>query len=386
MTIFITTGGTGGHIIPARCLAFELAKDEKIIVLADKKYQNYIKNNDNFNSIIINSSQIVNSAFKMPLAATKIAFGVIKSIFLMIVHRPKYIISFGGYATFPVLFSAIITRRKIILHEQNAHFGKVNRIFAKFAAKIALTFEKTDGISPELQKKCIITGNFVRPEILKLNEKEYILPTKSELKERDKMGYEGLILASEFDDFDEFENNRQLFNILIIGGSGGAQIFSEILPKAFFNLSDEIKNNIKVTQQCRPDLMEETFEQYENFNINIEIEHFFEDMDKKIDEAHLIIARAGSSSLSEFAIAKKPMILVPFALSADNHQLKNAKFFQENEAAILIEEKNFTINNISQNITKLLKNPQILRKMSQNCQKIAILDAIQRFKQKILCN
>lgn len=386
MTIFITTGGTGGHIIPARCLAQELAKDEKVIILADKKYQNYIQNSDNFKSFTINSSQIARFPLKMPFTAIKIASGALKSIFLMIYYRPKYVIAFGGYSTFPALIGAVITRRKIILHEQNAHFGKVQRIFAKFASKIALTFAKTDGILPEFQKKCIITGNFVRPEILKLNKKTYILPTKNEPKERDKMGYEGLILASEFDDFEEFESNRQLFNILIIGGSGGAQIFSDILPKAFFNLSDDIKNNLKITQQCRADLMESTFAQYEDFNINIEIEHFFEDMDKKIDEAHLIIARAGSSSLSEFAIAKKPMILVPFARSADNHQLKNAKFFQENEAAILIEEKDFTINNISQNITKLLKNPQILRKMSKNCQKVAILDTIQRFKKEILCN
>ena len=192
------------------------------------------------------------------------------------------------------------------------------------------------------------------------------------------MGYENIILASEFDEIDNSINNKNFFNILIIGGSGGAKIFSEILPRAFFNLSEEIKNDLHITQQCRIDLVKYTFEEYKNFNLNVEIESFFEDIAEKIKKSHLIIARSGSSSITEFCIAKKPMILVPFALSADNHQLKNARIFEKSGAAIVIEEKNFTINEISKTISKLIKNKEILLKMSQQCSIISKIDAENR--------
>ncbi len=373
--IFIATGGTGGHIIPARCLAKELAKNYRVFILADKKYQPYIKAEDDFYAKIIPSAQLKKSFAGLLFGGFKIFFGTLKSLFLFLKYRPKYVFAFGGYATFPILIAAILTRTKIILHEQNAHFGKVNRIFAKFCDKIALTFAKTDAILQKYQEKCTTTGNPVREEILELNKIDYKFPEKQEAKKRDKMGYEGLILASEFNDLEDFEKNKKYFKILIIGGSGGAKIFSEILPKAFFNLPEDVKNYLYIFQQCRSDLIQSTYEQYKKFNMNIEIDDFFEDMREKISNANLIIARSGSSSLAEFAAAKKPMILVPFAKSADNHQLKNAKIFEENGLALVIEEKDFTINNIAKTLTNLLQNKEILLKMSKNCEKIANLDA-----------
>lgn len=377
--IFITTGGTGGHIIPARCLAQELCKKHKTYILADKNYKNYVENEDNFKFYKIYSSQFQKKPLTFLKFSAKVIIGFIYSFFLILIHRPKFIFAFGGYATFPVLIAAILTKRKIILHEQNAHLGKVHRIFAKYAYKIALTFEKTDGILQNLESKTIITGNPVRKEILELNKKSYNLPQEKILKEADKQGYENIILAKEFDemkDFEERENEK--FNILVLGGSGGAKIFSEILPQAFFNLSEKIKNNLNIFQQCRADFFEKTVLQYEKFNINIEIKSFFYDIKDKIDKSHLIIARSGSSSLAEFAVAKKPMILIPFANSADNHQLKNALIFQEKNSAIMIEEKDFTIQNIVKILTDLLQNQEKLIKMSKNCEKIAILDATKK--------
>ncbi len=376
--IFIATGGTGGHIIPAQELAFHLAKNYKTYILADKKYKNYIKPEHNFKFYTINSSQITRSYFKLFCAIIKIGLGVLKSLFLIAIHRPKYIFAFGGYATFPILIASVLTRRKIILHEQNSHLGKVNKIFAKYAYKIALTFEKTDNILSNCKNKIVLTGNPIRQKILDLSNNKYELPKKIYPKSRDKMGYKSLVLSSEFQDMQEAQEKQQRFNILIIGGSGGAQIFSKILPKAFFNLNEEIKNNIEITQQCRPDLCEETFNIYEQFNLNIEIDSFFDDMPEKIAKSHLIIARSGSSSINEFLAAKKPMILVPLAKSADNHQLKNAKIIEESGAAILVEEKEFTINKIRSIIQRLLKNDIKLIEMSNSCSKISKLDATEK--------
>jgi UDP-N-acetylglucosamine--N-acetylmuramyl-(pentapeptide) pyrophosphoryl-undecaprenol N-acetylglucosamine transferase len=307
--IFIVSGGTGGHIIPARCLANLLQQqNHQVLFFGDEKIHNYIKPNEGFKTFVINSSQLKKSFFSLIKGFIKISFGIMKSLYFIIKYRPDYIYAFGGYATFPMLIASVLTNRKIILHEQNSHLGKVNRIFAKFATKIALSFEETSGIKSEFKNKTFFTGNPVREEITRLHDKKYSLPDFEEPKIIDnKLGYDILLNS----DFYPVEEKNKMFKILVIGGSGGAKIFSEILPKAFFNFSENIKENIQITQQCREELVESTFEQYQSFNINVIVDSFFEDMAQLIDDSHLIIARAGSSSIFEFCSANKPMILIP---------------------------------------------------------------------------
>ncbi len=365
--IAIVTGGTGGHIFPALALAEELSKNHKIVIFGDKKAKNYTKKQGKFAFSGIISSQIGSNKLKQLIAIIKITIGTLQSLLKLIIYSTNIVFAFGGYATFPTLVACVIFRKKIILHEQNAVLGKVNRIFAKYAYKIALTFKDTKKIEKYHRHKTIHTGTAIRKEILKLFDQEYKLPGEIKPTKRNTMGYKGLVLASEFDELTSHTPAREMLNILIIGGSGGAEIFSRILPKAFFNLNDEFKNNIQIYQQCRADLTEETFQAYENFNMNIEIDHFFNNMDEMIEKAHLIISRAGSTSIHEFLVAKKPMILVPFAKSADNHQLENAKIFEKNKAAILIEEKDFTIKNISAIIKETLSKNTKLTNMSKNC-------------------
>src|SRR3989338_1715474 len=363
--IFIVSGGTGGHIIPARCLATHLAKENcEVMFFGDTKLTNYTKKEDRFPSIIISSSQIKKSPFFLLKAITRV--------------------SFGGYATFPMLIAAILTKRKIILHEQNSHLGKVNRIFANFTKKIAISFPETSGISQKNLSKIALTGNPVREEIFALNKLAYTLPKPEEMviMPDNKMGYD-VILASDFYE-SEKERLKDFFKILIIGGSGGAKIFSEILPKAFFNLGGKYKDDIQIIQQCRSELLEKTFEQYQAFNLNIVIDSFFENMDELIRDSHLIIARAGSSSIFEFCAAKKPMILIPFAAAADNHQEKNARYLEKHGAAIVIKEEDFTINKISEVLKQLIDNPENLQKMSEKSGSLAMLNATKDLKR--LCD
>ena len=373
--IFIASGGTGGHIIPARTLAKFLQENNyNITLFGDKKINSYIKDDDNFKTIIIKATKFEKSLGALISFFINFIFGFIKSIFFIIVQRPQFVLGFGGYATFPMIFAAIITRRKIIIHEQNAHLGKVNRIFAKYATAIATSFAQTDGIKTEFLPKVVFTGNPVRQEIVSLFNQEYIIPNFPEDNLSNKFGYD-VILNSEFYPKDDDEN---LFKILVIGGSGGAKIFSEILPKVFFNFNENLKEHIQITQQCRQELVESTFNEYKKYNINIIVDNFFEDMAKIISESHLIIARSGSSSISEFCCAKKPMILVPFAKSADDHQLKNAKILEENGAAIVIKESDFNIKNISEILSKLFDQHDILYKLSKNAEKFAITDSSSR--------
>jgi UDP-N-acetylglucosamine--N-acetylmuramyl-(pentapeptide) pyrophosphoryl-undecaprenol N-acetylglucosamine transferase len=421
-TIVISTGGTGGHIFPALAVAKNLNNlGFKVIIFGDKNYPKYHPKQSFCKFKVISSSQIKKSPFALVIAGLKISFGIIQSLFLLLIKQPKAIVAFGGYATFPVLVAAIILKKKIILHEQNAHLGKVNRIFAKFADKIALSYEETSGTNlnttfaiPSKAKdlgqkeeilrytqddkianddrvvnndkkndKFIFTGNPIRDEIVALSKNEYQLPDfNQQIIQPDNLGYD-VLLASEFHN-QKYQNNKPYFNILVLGGSGGAKIFSEILPKAFFNLRSEIKNNLMITMQCRAENLQYTFEQYKSFNINIIINSFFTDIDKQIQKSHLVIARSGSSTLAELTCAKKPMILIPFAQAADNHQEKNALAIERSGGAIVIKEENFTINNISSTVERLIDNPALLYKMSSESFKCANLQATENLTKLII--
>ena len=374
-TIIIVTGGTGGHIFPAQAVVTGLNKGGfRVIVFGDKNYSKYHQSIISNKFHIIYSSQIKKSLFSFIGAVIKISFGVCQSLWWILKYRPQAIVAFGGYATFPSLVAGVVLRKKIVLHEQNSHLGKVNRIFAKYAHKIALSYKKTDGVDNNFSKIISITGNPVREKIIALSQYEYKLPNLDQpFLQSNNLGYD-VLLHSDFRNQKELVN-RKKFNILILGGSGGAEIFSKILPKAFFNLRDKIKNNLQIIQQCRHDLLNDTFNQYKPLNINIVINSFFSDIDEKIKNAHLIIARAGSSSLAEFTCAKKPMILVPFALATDNHQEKNAKYIEKMGGAVIIKEQDFTINNITKTLEKLIDNPAILKKMSNSSLNAANLNA-----------
>ena len=382
--IFIVSGGTGGHIIPARCLAESLSNlNHRVFFFGDQKIKSYVNGNDKFSSHIIQSSQLKKSIIFLAKASLKIAFGILQSGYFFIRYRPDYLVAFGGYASFGMLFASVVFKCPIILHEQNAHLGKVNRIFAKYATKIATSFPQITGIKDGDLAKIIFTGNPVRSEIIALNKIEYQIPhLKEEIANVNnlKTGYD-VILNS---DFYEIVKTKEQINILVIGGSGGAKIFSEILPKSFFNLNENIKEKLQIIQQCRLELVDSTLKSYKDLNMNAVVSGFFNNMSELIREAHLVICRSGSSTIAECCIAKKPMILVPFELSADNHQQKNAQYYQENGCAIIIKEQDFTINNVNDIINQLLTSPQTLVKMSQSCSKIANIEATNNLSKIVL--
>jgi UDP-N-acetylglucosamine--N-acetylmuramyl-(pentapeptide) pyrophosphoryl-undecaprenol N-acetylglucosamine transferase len=385
-TIILSTGGTGGHIFPAQSVAKKLSQDGfKVVILGDKNYVKYHKPESFYKFHIINSCQLIKSPILLIKFFFKTSLAILQSLFWVLKYKPQVIVAFGGYATFPTLVSAIILKKRIILHEQNAHFGKVNRIFGRFANIIALSYSKTDGIKTNLSQKLRITGNPIREEIFALSKEKYVLPNfNSQSQSSDNLGYD-VLLHSDFD-HKEYMRVKPTFNILVLGGSGGAEIFSKILPQAFFNLQEKIKNNLCITQQCRANLLEDTHRQYKSFNINIVINSFFVDINSQIKLSHLIIARAGSSSIAEFSCAKKPMILVPFALSADNHQAKNAQQIEKFGGAIVIKEQDFSINKITSTLEQLINNPERLYKMSENAFKSSNLGATKNLIDLINCN
>jgi UDP-N-acetylglucosamine--N-acetylmuramyl-(pentapeptide) pyrophosphoryl-undecaprenol N-acetylglucosamine transferase len=351
--IAILTGGTGGHIFPAQAIAEELVlKGYKVTILANKNYQKFHSSkNYNFKIIAALYPQKNLSLIKFPLI---LFIGVFQSLLWFLFNRPQKVISFGSYATFPSLLAAICLKKHIILHEQNSILGKVNKIFAKYAKKIALSYKKTEGLKNEYQIKSIYIGNPVRQEIEYLRNKKFTLPYSLKQNNLDQK---------------YFEKKSNKFNILILGGSGGAGIFGTKVPEAIksLNLKSE---NLFITHQCHKVNLSKVKNIYKKYNIEAKVATFFTDIATEIEKSHLIISRAGSSAISEFICAKKPSILVPFAKSANNHQLKNAIALKDNNCILLIEEKNFNAKKMTEIINSLIENPINIIHMIENLKKL----------------
>lgn len=343
-TIFIASGGTGGHIIPARVLAQNLVtvKGSRVVLIADKNYYNYRKKADNFNHKIIYCGKFSGGALKIAIAIINILVGCIQNFCYFVKYRPNVVVGFGGYATLPTLIIATIFRVKIILYEQNAYLGKVNRLFARIADQILLSFSPTLAVKTRYINKTKILGNIVREEFVN---------TAKEISNK--------LNATEAN----ATENKKTFTLMITGGSGGAKIFSDLLPRIIIN--NFKADQIKIIQQVRVGEVEKIKQQYKEANIEAEVKSFFDNIINQYLEADLVIARAGSSTIFELTTLGKPTILIPFRYAADNHQQLNAEILAKSDATIVFNEEEVANVSFSDNLKKIIDNKFMLKKIAK---------------------
>lgn len=335
--IAISSGGTGGHVFPAICLAEEMRKRGfSPVWYSDQRGDQYVPNSYLFSKrLIFHITQGEGKLNRLKQYATilKSTFQVLLSFFK---QRPALVVGFGGYATAPVVLAAIILQIPIILHEQNAVLGKVNRWMARFAHMLALGFKKTQRVPPSL--KAFYTGNPVREEIAQLQIQPF--PTISEK-----------------------------LKILIIGGSQGAALFSSIIPEALALLPLALQQRIEIIQQARPELLTQTKHAYEKLNISATVCPFFEDITLRYDQAHLVICRAGAMTVAEVCLSHRPAIFVPLPSAMDNHQYFNAAELAEEGLGWRILQEDFTPQELASHLIKIFDNLSDLEEISQKMQK-----------------
>jgi UDP-N-acetylglucosamine--N-acetylmuramyl-(pentapeptide) pyrophosphoryl-undecaprenol N-acetylglucosamine transferase len=332
MNFVLAAGGTGGHMIPAHALAAELKdRGHGVMLISDERGARFPGLFEGVPTHVLPAGRLDGGPIGLIKALGSVVRGRGEAKRLYRDYEPDAVVGFGGYPAFPSLLGASSARIPTILHEQNAVIGRVNRLLAGDASAIATAYDRVDRLKPKLAQKVVLIGNPVRAEITRLGE----LP---------------------FPPFDEVAPLK----ILVTGGSQGASVLSKVVPAGLGMLARSLRYRLQVVQQCRPEDIERVRGQYAELGIPAELVTYIEDMPQKLADAHLVIGRAGASTVAELTVAGRPAILVPFAAATDDHQTANAREMVTAGGARAIQEANFTPEVLARQIETLAMDPAAL--------------------------
>lgn len=343
--VILAAGGTGGHVLPAVALADELEKRGFTpVFMTDARGKKYIPQNrpQNYKVLEIASATIMPGIKGKLRMVKELLRGIGQSLMHFMVLRPVAVAGFGGYPSFPPVVAASLCRVPCVLHEQNAAFGKANRWLAKPARFIALSWPDMDILSAKERAKAHVTGNPVRGEICAI---------------------------------DGFPPTGEKLRVLVMGGSLGASVFSDVVPQALRMLSPEQRGHFDLTQQVRADQMGRVKTTYDDLGMHPRLEPFFDDVPQLLGQSHLVICRSGASTVAEIAAAGRPAVFVPYPHHADRQQSRNAAILAKSGAAWQVEEADFTPDRLADILQEILANPQLLEAMSKNAKNYAKPDA-----------
>jgi UDP-N-acetylglucosamine--N-acetylmuramyl-(pentapeptide) pyrophosphoryl-undecaprenol N-acetylglucosamine transferase len=348
--IVIAAGGTGGHFFPAEALAAELvARGHRIVLMTDARSGGL--SSPTFagrEQYVIRGAGIAGRGlWRGAKAVASLATGVVQARGVLAQIGAGCVVGFGGYPCVAPILAARSLRRPpvVILHEQNAVLGRANRFLAGRADVLALGFAATQRVPAGVRTE--VTGNPVRPAIAALSHTGYIAATDR-------------------------------IRLLVLGGSLGARVFSDVVPAALRSLPEALRARLSVVQQVRPEDMERVKAVYTADGIEADQSPFFPDVAARLGAAHLVIARAGASTVAELAVAGRPAILVPLPGAIDDHQSANARALAEAGGAWVVPQPLFTPASLAERLEQLLADPVELTRAAEAARSQARDDAASR--------
>jgi UDP-N-acetylglucosamine--N-acetylmuramyl-(pentapeptide) pyrophosphoryl-undecaprenol N-acetylglucosamine transferase len=311
--VVIAAGGTGGHLFPAAAFAEEMfRRNWRVMLMTDARGRRYAEGFPAERIEDVPAASLSMNPFTAIPAAFKIMRGIDAAKKRFRELPPSLVAGFGGYPSFPALMAARAHKVPILIHEQNSVLGRVNRSMATSAKVVACGFDRLDRLPPRAEAVKHVVGNPVRSPILAVRERPY----------------------------PEAPAGGRL-NVLIIGGSQGARVFGEVIPAAFAMLPQALRARLDIVHQVREEQVADVRKLYKKANLNAEVAPFFTDMGQRLGACHLVISRAGASSVTELQVAGRPAVLIPFAAAADDHQTANAEGLTSVGAADLFTEAEF---------------------------------------------
>ena len=263
-------------------------------------------------------------------------------------------VGFGGYPTVPPLLAASLLRLPTILHEQNAVMGRANKFLASRVSMIATGFPDLAGVDAATQAKVRHTGNPVRPAVI----------------------------AAAAVPYPELSGKR--LSLLVTGGSQGARVMADVVPAALEQLSSDERQWIRLTQQARGEDKARVAAACARLNFPVEIAEFFPDLPARIAAAHLVVGRAGASTVSELAVIGRPSILVPFPHALDQDQAANARALASAGGATVVPQTEFTPERLADLLRDALAAPSKLVEAAQRAKTVGVPDAAERLADLVL--
>ena len=332
MNFVLAAGGTGGHMVPAHALAAELtARGHGVLVITDARGAKIPGLFEKMPVHVLPAGRLGGGPLSWFRAGLSVMAGRREAKSIYRDHRPDAVVGFGGYPAFPALLAASSMGIPSVLHEQNAVLGRVNRLLAGRATAIGTAYRQIDRLKPAYEEKVALVGNPVRAEIARIGE----MP------------------------FPPFDETAPL-KILVTGGSQGASILGQVVPSGLGMLQPSLRYRLQVVQQCRPEDIEEIRARYSELAIPAELMTYILDMPEKLADAHLVIGRAGASTIAELTVAGRPAILIPFAAATDDHQTANAREMTQAGGARTIAQHEFEPEALARQIEAIAMDPEAL--------------------------
>ena len=361
-TILLAAGGTGGHIFPAIALAeVLLARGYEVQLVTDHRFHQYSGQSKNEGALAhlpihtIRASTLKGGAVKKLLSLFGIALGVMQACGILRKVKPLAVVGFGGYPSFPTMIAAILSGKRTLIHEQNSVLGRVNRFIASRVTRIATTYRDTQKMPAKAQGRITLTGNPVRAAVCALANVAYP--------------------ALETDG---------MMRVLVLGGSQGASVFSDVVPEAMKQLPEELRARIRLDQQCRAGEIESVREKYKALGMQVDLAPFFGDVAARLAAAHLVISRAGASTVAELMVAGRPALLVPLPIATDNHQYFNAQAIEDVGAGWVVTQEAFTPTSLATKLETLLRAPQRLGECASAMHNLGITNAAEMLADLVL--
>jgi UDP-N-acetylglucosamine--N-acetylmuramyl-(pentapeptide) pyrophosphoryl-undecaprenol N-acetylglucosamine transferase len=352
--VVLAAGGTGGHMFPLLAVAEALAaRGQPVHVLTDTRGARFLP--DGLPKDLVSAESPSGPLRARALAMVALAHGTTQSLRIFRRHRPAALGAFGGYACFPPAAAGALTRVPILLHEQNAVLGKANRWLAGRAARVALAFDATRNAGGIAQDRRLLVGNPVRAAVAALPAAGYEAPAEG----------------------DELR-------VLVLGGSQGARVLSDVVPQAIGRLPAPLRDRLRLTQQCRPEDLKRVRETYAEMGQAVELAAFFPDAPQRLADAHLFVGRSGASTIAELLHLGRPSLLIPYRWAADDHQDENARTIAAAGAAEVVGEVEADAGRLADLLAGLLAHPVRLAAMAAAAARLARPDAADRLAAELM--
>lgn len=353
----LAAGGTGGHVFPAEALASALrARGARPVLFTDPRGRAFGGALADIEMVRIRSAGIAGLGRWARLkGAVALGCGFVQALWQLRRLAPVTVVGFGGYASLPTVLAACVSGYRTVVHEQNAVLGRANRLVAGRVDRIATAFDAVARLPAAAQDKVMRIGMPTRPAFAALRNRAYVPP-----------------------------EGQGPIRLMVLGGSQGARVFSEVVPQAIARLGAGLRARLVVSQQCRPETHDAVAAAYREIGIAAELASFFADVPERLAAAHLVIARAGASTVAELTTIGRPALLVPYPYAIDDHQRANALALAAAGAALLIDQDAFTPTALAERLSTLFAAPEDLARIAAAAWAAGVPDAGEKLAELVL--